>query len=485
MPPAGRSQTLTVWMLVGVLCLAAVCFNLSRMEQQMEANLVPEEPRGPRTGQGLRATMKVLVSRRVENDTEAMLNLVKQKLAQEINAAVEQEASSAIKLIDKELQDEELVVNRAPPVTAMPISKRFPGFGVEDYDEAVERRVAELEAEMILNPAVKHGLFINFGANPPKWPFNRVTDANGQDSGVVALVAPFTKYYYNREHEQALFWRLKADGHIMLGVASYEFFPGNATDPITDRNTQGKDKRMFAAVDGWLHCFRHPYDHLPPGVPRILLSQSDYIDPLHVDSSPKGLPRKYLFSHSNLGGEWNDWNRNWTLTQECVKIALAKQELPIFLVGKVVDENKTSMAQMMPFVKEGRIEISKMLGHTELTNVMEQSEFFFIPNLSDASPRVAAEALLRNVPLMMNRHIAGGWKYVNDQTGVFFDGADDFWPALERMRALRAAGKLRPREWFAERFGPKKASLRTQAFLELTVGKERMAKARSLVRASW
>jgi hypothetical protein len=53
---------------------------------------------------------------------------------------------------------------------------------------------------------------------------------------------------------------------------------------------------------------------------------------------------------------------------------------------------------------------------------------------------------------MMNRHIAGGWKYVNDQTGVFFDGADDFWPALERMRALRAAGKLRPREWFA--YGP-------------------------------
>jgi hypothetical protein len=38
---------------------------------------------------------------------------------------------------------------------------------------------------------------------------------------------------------------------------------------------------------------------------------------------------------------------------------------------------------------------------------------------------------------------------------------------------------------FRERFGPKKASLRTQAFLELTVGKERMAKARSLVRASW
>lgn len=79
---------------------------------------------------------------------------------------------------------------------------------------------------------------------------------------------------------------------------------------------------------------------------------------------------------------------------------------------------------------------------------MEQSEFMFVPNLSDASPRVAAEALLRDVPVIMNRHIAGGWKYINEQTGVFFDGVDDFWPAVQRLRALRAAGKLRPHDWF-------------------------------------
>ena len=79
---------------------------------------------------------------------------------------------------------------------------------------------------------------------------------------------------------------------------------------------------------------------------------------------------------------------------------------------------------------------------------MEQSEFFFIPNLSDASPRVAAEALSRGTPLLMNYHIVGGWKYINEQTGVFFDGVDDFLPAVERLRALKKAGKLRPREWY-------------------------------------
>lgn len=86
--------------------------------------------------------------------------------------------------------------------------------------------------------------------------------------------------------------------------------------------------------------------------------------------------------------------------------------------------------------------------HAKLGDAMEQAEFFFIPNLSDASPRVAAEALCRDTPLIMNKHIAGGWKYVNDATGVFFDGAEDFLPAIKRLQALKAAGKLKPREWF-------------------------------------
>lgn len=37
----------------------------------------------------------------------------------------------------------------------------------------------------------------------------------------------------------------------------------------------------------------------------------------------------------------------------------------------------------------------------------------------------------------------------------------------------------------SEHYGPRKASFRVQAFLELTVGKERLAKARSLARVAW
>jgi len=159
--------------------------------------------------------------------------------------------------------------------------------------------------------------------------------------------------------------------------------------------------------------------------------------------------------------------------------------MPPLLVGKKKDEGKPVMADIMPLVQQRKVEITDTLPHARLGDAMEQSEFFFIPNLSDASPRVAAEALCRGTPLIMNRHIAGGWKYINDATGVFFDGVDDFLPAIQRLRALKAAGKLKPREWFSANYGPRRSSLRLQAFIELAVGKERLERARQLPRKRW
>jgi len=169
----------------------------------------------------------------------------------------------------------------------------------------VEKRAKQLDAEERLNPSVKHGLFLGgWGKNPP-WPFQVITDRQGKDSGAVALCAPFIKYYYNAETEKGLFWRLKADGHIMIGVTSYEFFPGNATNPYTDRSPQERypeDKQIYASLDGYAHCFRRPSDHIPPAIPRAMVSQSDYIDCSNADLSPKRLPKKYSFAYSNLVG---------------------------------------------------------------------------------------------------------------------------------------------------------------------------------------
>jgi hypothetical protein len=47
--------------------------------------------------------------------------------------------------------------------------------------------------------------------------------------------------------------------------------------------------------------------------------------------------------------------------------------------------------------------------------------FILLPSDADASPRLIVEPLVRDRPLVVNSAIYGGWKYINDQTGTFFD----------------------------------------------------------------
>ena len=58
------------------------------------------------------------------------------------------------------------------------------------------------------------------------------------------------------EAARGLFWRLKAKGHIMVGITSYQEFPGTIMNPHDDRHTTKQDEVVYNAIDAWLHCFR-------------------------------------------------------------------------------------------------------------------------------------------------------------------------------------------------------------------------------------
>ena len=92
--------------------------------------------------------------------------------------------------------------------------------GLEDLDEAVERRALELATEVAssahrdfsalhltrlllllfqekLNPSFRPGYFITPWSDSPKWPFQLIQNRDKQDTGVIALAAPFVKKYFN------------------------------------------------------------------------------------------------------------------------------------------------------------------------------------------------------------------------------------------------------------------------------------------------
>jgi len=66
--------------------------------------------------------------------------------------------------------------------------------------------------------------------------------------------------------------------------------------------------------------------------------------------------------------------------------------------------------------------IRKKYDQKSLNLIMKAVKFVLVPSIADASPRIITEALVRNVPVVLNSSIYGGWKYIDENTGSFFNG---------------------------------------------------------------
>jgi len=66
-----------------------------------------------------------------------------------------------------------------------------------------------------------------------------------------------------------------------------------------------------------------------------------------------------------------------------------------------------------------------------------------------------------DVPILVNRKILGGWKYVTHSTGIFFDSDDD----VVQAAAQCLSSSTDPRAWFHANYGPVRSSLRLSTFL--------------------
>jgi len=65
--------------------------------------------------------------------------------------------------------------------------------------------------------------------------------------------------------------------------------------------------------------------------------------------------------------------------------------------------------------------VNKKFNSEEVCAIMKSCKFVLLPSDADASPRLLVETLVRDRPLVINSAIYGGWKYINDLNGNFFD----------------------------------------------------------------
>jgi len=263
--------------------------------------------------------------------------------------------------------------------------------------------------------------------------------------------------------ERLSFDVLAAD-HRMIGFTHFGPFPlyHEAYDGLAqgDSPQQGWERPEVRACEAWAHCFRDPGAYLPPGTPRMLVSGSDFVDEAAAweAATDTGWPAKrWDLVYSCLPTWLNELQKNWDLAR-CCALRLANAGARVAMVGR---------AGMPGLPDHPNIDYLPQLSWRAMMRVTAAARVAFVPNWWDASPRVITEALAVDVPVLVNRQILGGWKYLTPQTGVFFDDEGDveeaFFSVLDGARA--------PREWLlANGYGKHAAALRLASELRALDG---------------
>lgn len=101
--------------------------------------------------------------------------------------------------------------------------------------------------------------------------------------------------------------------------------------------------------------------------------------------------------------------------------------------------------------------------------LVEATSMVFLPNVHDASPRVITEAMSLGTPVLMNRNILGGWKYLEEsggKAGEFFEDERDVVEAAKRLMARMERGEVDPRGAVKAKWGQVPSAARLRAFME-------------------
>jgi len=272
----------------------------------------------------------------------------------------------------------------------------------------------------------------NSGEDVP-WPLRWIVDRKGRDTGFAMLRRGI-------ENSQRPLFETMAAGHRMIGFTHYGPFPlyhaaydGQALG-ATPR--QGWERLEVRACEAWAHCFRDPDSYLPPGQPRMLVSGTDFVNDQAAWQAAYGEgrpPKRWDLVYSCLPTWLNELQKNWDLARSCA-LRLADAGARIAMVGR-------AGAPGLPL--HPNIEYLPQLNWPAFVRVTASARAAFVPSQLDASPRVITEALAVDVPVLVNRRIIGGWKYIAPETGRFFDDEGD---VVEAFFGL-LDGDVYPRDW--------------------------------------
>jgi hypothetical protein len=268
--------------------------------------------------------------------------------------------------------------------------------------------------------------------------------------------------FFRDDSERKRFDDYNANGIKLVGITAYKSFPKPITDDSGDSETTYDSFNYFEKIHHWFSCFKDPefYGFNTKVHKLIDLSESDFYDA--NDSSH--LEKKYDLIYICLGDDdktcpmngWNSINRNFKLALACFPILIHELKLRILVIGR---ENCG-----LEKLYGDQITVMGFLPWNEFQDKIRESRILFVPNIYDASPRVIAESLSQGLPVLMNRAIVCGSKYIVHQTGELFTDENDIRGAIQKLLARMPT--MNTANWWKQNYSRKKSGEKLRNAIE-------------------
>jgi len=297
-----------------------------------------------------------------------------------------------------------------------------------------------------------------------------------KDGKEIATNIVFITHSFTRDDCEVDYNKFKSEGMHFLGLSSYSEFPGpisNPHDVLHDPKHKAYTYNYFDLTRGWCSVFREENNKkwMREGFPRIQLAESDFANYEQHLPDPS-VKKEYDFIYvclkdgdkkegdKDCPAGWQSTIRSWSQAKKCLDIMCNKYKLKGLLIGRIGCEVPATCHQLM--------ELTDFQEYSTFIKNYNKCKFIFIPNYAEASCRVCTEAMCFNLPVLMNSNILGGWNYINDQTGEFFDtdNVDTFEPVLDKFMKKLNNNEYTPREWFIKNYGKYNSGKKLMEFVK-------------------
>jgi hypothetical protein len=289
------------------------------------------------------------------------------------------------------------------------------------------------------------------------FPFRYTQDQNGNTLPLV-----FVSAFFRDDSERNRFFDYQQRGVKIVGITAYKTFPKPITDPTGDSETASDPFDYYNNIEHWFSCFQNSKNYGFTDRHQLIdLSESDFYD---VEDLSFRREKKYDIvylclddadDHCPMDG-WNAINRNFKLAQACLPIFINEFHLRVLVIGRT----QCGLEKLYG----DKITVMGFLPYHEFQEKLRESRILFVPNIYDASPRVVAESLIKGLPILMNRAIVCGSKYVVRETGELFTDENDIRWALQQL--LSRMSTINTIEWWRNNYSRKRSGERMRQAIE-------------------